>query len=147
MSHLGSAIREGTPSVEVVKACIKGIVYPLGTSLLSQSQSALIPKPEVAFSRLAHAQCPSCLHTCDRENHKGYLCGHLHEVRRFHNASLPVSIPLDEVPQNNLDCGLPDEDVIALSEAWSCDSSMLSPLLVLSGKDTWAIYDVLIGFS
>ena len=146
MSHVGSAIREGTPSMEVVKAFIKGMVYPFGTSLLSQSQSALIPKPEVGFSRLANS-APKLPHTCGRENHIGYLCGHLHEVRRFHNASLPVSIPLDEVPQNNLDCGLPDEDVIALSEAWSCDSSMLSPLLVLSGKDTWAIYDVLIGFS
>ena len=70
------------------------------------------------------------LHTRSRKNHVGYLRSHLHEVGDFNNAPLPISIPLDEIPKDNLHCCLPNEVVVALSETWPRDSSMLSPLVV-----------------
>src|SRR5258708_3099031 len=102
MSHVGSAARNISPSRAVASACIKGILCPLGISVLSQSQSTLIPKPEVGFSQLAHTQQPDCLHTRGGENHKRYLCGHVHEVRHFDNGPLPISVPFVKVPKDNL---------------------------------------------
>ena len=125
-------------------ARIKGIVYPFGVSFLSQSQSTLIPKPEVTLSQLA--EWLSHLPTCSRENHIGYLRRHLREVRHLNNAPLPISVPLDEIPKDDIDCRFPDEDVIALGEAWACDSSVLSPLILLSDSDTWTICDIPNGF-
>jgi len=39
--------------VAMGNARIKGIVCPFGISFLSQSQSVVIPKPEVTLSKLA----------------------------------------------------------------------------------------------
>lgn len=135
-----------SPSVAVVNARIKDMVWLLGISVSSQSQSTLIPKPDVAFSQLAHTQCLSCLHTRGRENHQGHLYCHFREVRHPNNAPLPISIPLDKIPKNGLDCRLPDEDVISLIEAWRCDSSVLPQLIVFSTMNAWAISGLLKGF-
>jgi hypothetical protein len=144
-SHLGRSVRNGSPSRAAVKACMKGIVCPLGISLLSRSQSTLsIPKPSVASGQLA--QCLSPLHTCSGENHIGYLRGHLHEVRYFNNTPLPISIPLDKIPKNNLGCRIPNEMIVNLSEAWPCDSSMLSPLVVFADGNIWTVKGLLTAF-
>ena len=103
-----------------------------------------MPKPEVTLSQ--GAQCPDCLRTCGRENHKGYLRCHFREVRHPNYAPLPVSVPLDEISENNLHCRLPDEGIIALGEAWPCDSSMHSPLIMLRQGNIWTICGVLAGF-
>src|SRR5258706_2992511 len=101
-SHLGNVDRMVRLCMAVANACMKGIVYPLGICFLSQSQSTLMPKPDVNLGQ--PAQWPSCIRTCGRENHKGYLRRHVHEVRHLNNASPPISVPLDEIPENNLDC-------------------------------------------
>jgi len=125
-------------------ARIKGIVCPLGISFLSQSQSILIPKPEVTLSQLA--EWLRCLPTRGRENHIGYLRRHLCEVRYLNNAPLSISVPLGEIPKDNIDCRFPDEDVVALGEARHRDLSVLSPLIVLGDSNTWTIGDFLRDF-
>ena len=89
----------------------------------------------------------SCLHTRSRENHKGYLGGHFGEVRHPNNAPLPIPIPLGEIAKDNLDCRLPDEDVIILTKAWPCNSPMHPPFIVLSDGNTWAICNLLNGLN
>jgi hypothetical protein len=125
-------------------ARIKGIVCPLGISFLSQSQPTLTPKPEVILSQLA--EWSSHLPTRTREDHIGYLRRHLREVRYLNNAPLPISVPLGEIPETNFDGGLPNEGVIALGEAWLCDSSMLSPFIILTESNTWTICGLLSGW-
>ena len=85
-------------------------------------------------------QRPSRLPTRYRENHIGYLCRHLREVGYRNGAPLPISVPLDKITKDNVYCRFPDEDVVALSEAWSHNSSVLSPLIVLSGSNISTIY-------
>jgi hypothetical protein len=101
-----------------------------------------MPKPKVASA--TPRSVPSYQHTRGRKNHKGYLCGDLRKVSHFNNAPLPISIPLDEIPENNLDCRLPNKDVVTLSEAWPCDSPMLPPLIVFTASKIWAISELLI---
>ena len=118
----------------VGNAFIKGIECPVGISFLSQSQSTLKPKPEVTLSQ--SMQWPSRLPTRCREYHIGYLCRHLREVRYRNRAPLPISVPLDKISKDNVYCRFPDEDIVALREAWPHNSSVLSPLIVLSGSNT-----------
>jgi hypothetical protein len=101
----------------------------------------LMPKPEVGSA--TPCSVPSCQHTRGRKNHKGYLCGHLRKVGHFNDAPLPISIPLNEIPKNNLDCRLPNKDVVTLSEAWPCDPPMLSPLIVFTANNIWAMSKLL----
>jgi len=129
----------------MVNTRMKGMVYPLDISFSPQYQSILIPKPVVTLSQLA--EWPHCLPTRGREGHIGYLLRrHLREVRYLNNAPLSISVPLGEIPKDNIDCRFPDEDVVALREAWSCDPSVLSPLIVLGNNNTWAICEILSGF-
>jgi hypothetical protein len=141
MSQFGSAARRNTPSRAVTNACMKGIVCPSGILPLSHSQFTLMPKPKVASA--TPCSVPSCQHTRSRKNHKGYLCGDPHKVGHFNNAPFPISIPLYEIRKNNLDCRLPNKDIVTLSEAWPCDSPMLPPLIVFSVRKIWAISDLL----
>jgi len=123
---------------------MKGMVCPLGISFSSQYQSILIPNPAVTLGQLA--EWPRCVPTRGRENHIGYLRRHLCEVRYLNNAPLSISVPLGEIPKGNIDCRFPDEGVVVLGEAWPYDLSVLSPLVVLSSNNTWAIRDFLKGF-
>ncbi|SRR5258706_16267924 len=91
-------------------------------------------------------QWTSRLLTRGRKNHIGHLCRHLREVRYLNDAPLPISVPLDEISKDNVDCRFPDEDVVALGEAWPRNSSVLSPLIMLSDNNTWTICDFLTGF-
>jgi len=86
------------------------------------------------------------LHTCSRENHIGYLRGHLREVGYFNNAPLPISIPFGEIPKNIRDCRLPNKDIVTLGEAWPCNSPVPSPFIVFTKKKVWAITELLSGF-
>src|SRR5258706_1056057 len=87
------------------------------------------------------------LPTRGRENHIGYLCRHLREVRYRNDASLPIPVPLGEISKDNVDCRFPDEDVVALGETWCHNSSVLSPLIVLTGSNTSTKYrEFLTGF-
>lgn len=61
-----------------------------------------MPKPEDTFNQLAHAQCPSWLRTRGRKNHKSNLRGHVLEIGHFDSTPLPISIPFDKIPKNNL---------------------------------------------
>jgi hypothetical protein len=103
-----------------------------------------MPKPEVGLSQAV--RWPSCLRTCGRENHIGYLGRHFREVRHPNNAPLPISVPFDEISKDHLDCRFPDEGIIALGEAWRCDSSVLSPLIMPTDANIWTIKSLLTGF-
>lgn len=85
--------------------------------------------------------------TRSRKNHIGDLCGHLREIRGFNDAPLPVLIPLDKIPENDLYCRLPNEGVVALGEAWPCDSPVLSPLIVLTHENIWTVSNLLNDFN
>jgi hypothetical protein len=87
---------------------------------------------------------PSCQHTRGHKYHKGYLCGDLRKVGHFNNAPLPIPIPLDEIPKNNLDCRLPNKNIVIFGEAWPCDSPMFPPLIVFTVSNIWAIPERLI---
>jgi hypothetical protein len=125
-------------------ARIKGIVCPSGVSFLFQSQSTLIPKPEITLSQIA--EYPRRLPTRGGENHIGYLRRDLREVRYRNNAPLPISVPLGKISKYNIDRRFPDEDVIPLREAWRYDLSVFSPLIVLCSNNTWTIREFMKGF-
>jgi len=117
---------------------------PHGCELGSHTLSAgFIPVPLTCLSlhrvTLVTVQWPSSLLTCSQEYHKGYLGGHLHEVRHLGNAPLPIFIPLGEIPQNNLDCQLPHENISTFSETWLCDLLMPSPLIALGSSNIWTM--------
>jgi len=132
----------------MVNTRMKGMVYPLDIYLV------LAPIPvHIDTKACGHIESTSRVATLStyatrgREGHISYpLRRHLREVRYLNNALLSISVPLGEIPKDNIDCRFPDEDVVALREAWSCDPSVLSPLIVLGNNNTWAICEILSGF-